>query len=426
MANTVPLTYFAPASPVAGGRIVSVPMDVSANVWTPTKDTLGRIRLGSWANLPLNEWCVVSGAALSQIASQLDAMGINRAAYDYGTSNGTITATITPWTGVGVDHEAGDVWFPRGGGHADSSMNGVWRLNLERMGGGDGWYVEHAPSNPDAPGFEWSSEYRTSGSFTTYTPYITTTYDRGDILPDGKPTSSHTYGGVWYDPIRKKVGTLRYSRWQFNTITKQFERGLWGDIGGSTVPQIYAKGHWDHLRDRAVLFSSFSSGSARWYAYDDANQSVTALASAPLSTTDPGTFATSQSGTDIWLVGGNASGEQYARFDLNTLTWVESGSISNAQTGLSYVNDGCALCYVPEWGKAIHFTSKTGGVERLRLFDTTSKTMEAWTPAGAVPPLGTGKWLHNKMFYYPRRRCVVVIDPSNGDSGYCIYVMRVG
>ena len=71
MANPVPVTYNAAASPVAGGRGVSVPMDVSANVWTPTKDTLGRIRLGSWTNLPLNEWCVVSGAALSQIASQL-------------------------------------------------------------------------------------------------------------------------------------------------------------------------------------------------------------------------------------------------------------------------------------------------------------------------------------------------------------------
>lgn len=426
MANPVPVSYSAAASPVAGGRIASVPMDVASNVWTPTKDSMGRIRLGSWANLPLNQWCVVSGAALSQIASQLDAMGIDREAYDYGTSNGKITATITPWTGVAVDHDSGDVWFPRGGGHADSSLNGVWRLNLERMGGGDGWYVEHAPSNPDAVGYEWSSEYRTSGSFTQYIPYTTTTYDLGDILPDGKPTASHTYGGVWYDPVRKKVGTLRYSRWQFNTVTKQFERGLWGDIGGSTVPQIYGQAHWDVFRNRVVLFSTFASGSARWYAYDDADQSVAVLTNPSMTGMQLATYTSTKVGSDIWLFAGGAGGERYARLELDSLTWVESGAVGNARTDLSWTQDGCAVCYVPEWGKFIHYVSESGGSERMRLFDLESKAMEAWTPTGVVPPLGTGKWLHNKMFYYPRRRCVVVIDPSNGDSGYCIYVMRVG
>ena len=419
-------TYSAASSPVAGGRIASVPNDVVANVWTPTKGADGRIRNGSWANLPLNEWCAVSGAALSQIAAQLDAAGINRTAYDYGTSNGTIMRTIDPWTGVAVDFESADVWFPRGGGHADSSLNGVWRLNLERMGGDDGWYVEHLPSNPDATGFEWSSEYKTSGNFTLYQPYTTSTYDQGDILPDGKPTSSHTYGGVWFDPIRKKVGTSRYSRWQFNTITKTWERGLWPDIGSSRTVQIYGMAHWDEVRGRVVLFSTFTTGSHQWWAYDDATQAVTVLPGVSMGTTQVATTASARVGSDIWVFRGGSAGERYARFSMDSLTWVESGDVGNALSGFSWTEDACAACYVPEWGKILHYVSKTGGAERMRLFDPVSKAMEPWSQSGLIPPLGAGKRVHNKLFYYPRRKCVVLIDPSNGDAGYCIYLMRVG
>lgn len=425
MANPTPLTYAAPSSPVAGGRIVSVPMDVSANVWTPTKDAAGRIRLGSWANLPINEWCVVSGAALSQIAAQLDAIGINRAAYDYGTSNGTIAPTITPWTGVAVDHESGDVWFPRGGGHADSSFNGVWRLNLETMGGGAGWHVEHLPSNPDAPGFEWSSEYRASGSFTTYIPYTTTTHDSGDILPDGKPTSSHTYGGVWFDPVRKKVGTSRYSRWQYNTLTKQWDRGLWTALAGPMG--IYGHAHWDKYRSRVIIISQQGLTSVR-FAYDDSDQSVTTLPAPTMTGSDPSTWSSASDGEKIWLIGATNSGERYAIFDIATLTWISSGVCGGATVSYDYTYDMCGLAHDPINNKLLHIISRQP-VSGYRVRELDLATMSFSSPSQAGYPIvqTNNRWIGNKLFYYARRKCFVLIDPAaSGDSGYCIFIKRVG
>lgn len=424
MANPVPVTYSAAASPVAGGRAVSVPMDVSANVWTPTKDSFGRIRNGSWANLPINEWCVVSGAALNQIAAQLDAMGINRAAYDYGNGNGAITSTIVPWTGVAVDHEEGDVWFPRGGGHADSSFNGVWRLNLERMGGGDGWYVEDAPSNPDAVGFEWSSAYKTSGNFTLYQPYTTTDYDDGDVLPDGKPTSSHTYGGVWFDPIRKKVGTSRYSRWQFNTITKTWERGLW--TASSDPLQLYGQAHWDKYRNRVLIWQQRGYGTAV-FAYDDANTAVSGgFSNAPLTGSDMSTWSSCSDGETIWFIGSTAGGERYAVFDIETLTWTASGACSGATVTYDYQWDMCALAHDPINNKLIHTLSRQSvSGYRVRELDLTTMTFSAPAQAGHPIVQKTNAWIGNKLFYYPRRKSFVLIHPDNGDAGYCIYIKRV-
>ena len=431
MANPVPLTYFAPASPVAGGRAVSVPMDVSANVWTPTKDTLGRIRLGSWANLPLNQWCVVSGAALSQIASQLDAMGINRAAYDYGTSNGAITATITPWTGVAVDHENSMVYFPRGGGHADSSLNGTWKLNLERMGAGDGFYVEQAPSNPDAPGYEWSADYRvpTTGSFSVYTPYTSSDgnqYDRADVLPDGKPVSLHTYNGVWHDPLRQKIGSLRNSRWQYSLATKTWQRALWKSPVNAR-PTIYGHAHWDEYIGAVRLFSSINDIGGQWWIYDDATQTSTLMSGAGMTGSSAATWATCSDGRYIYVTGSTSSGEKYSIFDMQAASWVVQGaSVTGASLVYDYSFDMCGLVYIPEWGKCIHYLSKTSvSGYRVRVFDPFTGEMSAYSPPGANIINGNSRWVGNKLFYYPRRKCVVFIDPVS-DATDCVYVMRVG
>ena len=431
MANPVPVTYNAAASPVAGGRFVSVPMDVSANVWTPTKDSLGRIRLGSWANLPLNEWCVVSGAALSQIASQLDALGVNRAAYDYGTSNGAITATITPWTGVAVDHENSMVYFPRGGGHADSSLNGTWKLNLERMGGGAGFDIEDMPSNPDAPGFEWSADYRvpTTGSFSVYTPYTSSDgnqYDRADILPDGKPVSLHTYGGVWHDPLRNKIGSLRNSRWQYSLTTKTWQRALWASPVNAR-PTIYGHAHWDSYIGAVRIFASTNDVGGQWWIYDDATQTSTLMPGAGMTGSDASTWATCGDGRYIYVTGSTATGEKYSIFDMQTATWIVQGApVTGVSLVYDYTFDMSGLVYIPEWGKCIHYLSRLSvDGHRLRTFDPATGEMTAYSPPGANVINGNSRWVGNKLFYYPRRKCVVFIDPIS-DATDCVYVMRVG
>ena len=419
--------YSADQTPVAGGRVASVPNDVVANVWTPTKDAQGRIRNGSWANLPLNEWCVVSGAALSQIADQLDSAGVNRAAYDYGTSNGAIFRTITAWTGVAVNQASGEVYFPRGGGHVDSSLNGTWKLSLERMGSGDGFDVEDFPSNPDAVGSEWSADYRvpTTGSFSVYTPYSPAdAYDIADVLPDGKPVSLHTYGGVWYDQARNRIGTNRNTLWQYSLTTKTWQRAPWASPI-SARPTIYGHAHWDERINAVRMCAAINDLSIQWWVYDAGAQTSTLMSGAGMSGSSASTWSTCSDGRYIYVIGSSSAGEVYSLFDMETASWTVQGSpVSGASLVYNYTFDMCGLVYIPGWGKCLHYLSKSSiDGHRMRVFDPATGEMTAYTPPGINIINGNSRWVGNKIFYYPRRKCVIFIDPIS-DVADCVYVMR--
>lgn len=411
MATPSPDSYScATGQGIYGGRYNSVPMDVVNNVWTPTKDGNGDILGGSWENLPLDEWCSVAGTQLQGLQDALIAAGFNPQTKSFGT-NKTVTATFTPWVGVAVDFTNGDVWNPWGGGHQDSSINGVWHISMERMGS---WDIAHMPSDPDAVGYEWPSAYRNDSDFTTFeSPSLDTP---NDILPDGMPTSRHQYNGVWYDPVRNEVCQARNRIWKFHPGSGQI-----------TSQKTYINEVMDALSTNQHLFFDEVTNNIIGYAPAssvDEDNWITLNPDTGDWTHLPNRYAGAaraicRIGRDIMLI---TDANTYGLLNMDSGVWHSTATLTDNQS-YNYVQSMQVCVYVPEWGKVIRQFTNSPLYAQWYLFDPATLTHEAYTPQGLVPPFSA--WPGNKVFYYPRRKCVVYITAPNL-SDPSIYAMRVG
>lgn len=404
---------FTAAGFVEGAEIV--PNDVVGNVWTPTKNGFGLIKAGSWANLPLNTWCRVSGSTLAQLESLLLANGFP-ISKDLG--HGGTVGSINAFSGGVLVNDA--FYMPRVGGHADSSMNGIWRLDLERMGGGTSWAIEAMPSDPDAPGYVWRTPYRTLSDVTSYSIYNYTPSDTWDVLPDGKPTSAHIYNGVWYDPSRNTINTSRMSKWSWDLTNKAWTRSRWTDAGTPFYTTINAELHYRAANDR--VYGHFSFSDIDYFSWSSAPAGGVAIsgASTPPDWNAKGGMSTARIGDTI-LAFWNQSGEKWGIYNMASNSWT-SGSITAGKT-YDYNSELMVTCYVPEWGKVIRRGTANGLNGQWWQFDVASKTNEVYSPAGFSVPHAPCPG--NKCFYYPARKCVVYITATatNVDA---VYVMRVG
>ena len=410
MAVPLPDSYSAATGQgIYGGRYNTVSMDVVNNVWTPTKDGNGDILGGSWSNLPLDEWCSVAGTELQGLRDALVAAGRNPAVIDHGTGAYEL-ATFNAWVGCATDLTNGDVWVPWGGGHADSSMNGVWHINLERMGS---WDVALAPSDPAAVGYEWSADYKASNNFTTYQPALD---DPGDILPDGMPTSRHQYNGVWYDPDRNLVCQSRRRLWAFNPTTQQVSSQLWYESAALIRPTIVHDIHYDEVAQQPIgFFPRTDLDAYYWAALDPDTGNVTAL---------PGRYAGNSRaicriGRDLMLISDN---DNYGLFDMDSRAWHSTATLTD-NPAYDYQQEMQVCVYIPEWDKVLRRFTKSGLSGAWYLFDPSTLTHSTYTPQGITMPNPT--WPGNKCFYYPARKSVIYITATAlGDSS--IHVMRVG
>lgn len=393
------------------------PSDVVSNVWTPTKGPDGRILDDSWANLPLNEWCRVSNTTPQLLQNALIAAGFNPASKDYGTAK-NVLPSFNAWVGMAFDPLTGKAYIPAGGGHADGSMNGVWSIDFERMGGSSTYGIEKMPSDPDDATYPWSAAYKalSTGTFTAYTPIVTT----ADSLPDGTPTSRHQYNGVWFDRKRRQVGMSRNAKWVYDLDTQQWTRTTWTKAGSGISPTIDHHLHCDHVKDRVVGFFRLTDNDS----YNDWSQHDLNAggALAYIGTPRPVSIASGMCVHEraLWVFA-QGSPETWSRFDLNTNGWTH-GTIGNPVT-YDYTQEMQVAVYIPEWGKVLRRFTWSTLTGTWRLFDVATKSNESYTPAGLAPPFAT--WPGNKYVYYPRRRCVLAFVP-NALASDAIYVMRVG
>lgn len=393
----------------------AVPNDVSANVWYPTKTVGGTIKAGSWANLPLNSWCKVNGSTLGQLESALTAAGFPMTK-DLG--NGKVVGSINAYSGGVLANDA--FYMPRVGGHADSSMNGIWRLDLEKMGGGTSWGIEAMPSDPDAPGFVWRTPYKTLADVTSFSIYSFTPSDTWDVLPDGKPTSAHIYNGCWYDPSRNTINTSRMSKWSWDLTNKAWTRSRWTDAGTPVYTTINGELHYRAANDR--VYGHFSFSDVDYYSWSYAPAGGVAISGAPTPTdwnAKSGT-ATARIGDTI-LALWHLSGEKWGIFNMATNSWT-SGSVTSGKT-YDYNSELMVTCYVPEWNKVIRRGTANGMAGSWWQFDLATKTNQVYAPAGFTVPFASSPG--NKCFYYPARKCVVYITATS-TSVDAVYVMRVG
>jgi hypothetical protein len=249
------------------------------------------------------------------------------------------------------------------GGHADSSLNIVDKFDVNKLV----YELVVGPSNPDAPGLEWSQAYRDTGKgragdptngvpadHGSFTPYIDgTVYDDNGIakwnrtyqLPDGRPTSSHNYAGTMF--FNGEIITVRNVRSSYNLNTGQFSVSDWSDYLGHLRPDV---NHWMFQYNGAFYgVMNRASDSYRFYKIPDPTSSVVErMPGAPSGVYFNAEHLLVQ--LDTTHICAINSTHKYAIFDTATELWGPAidmtgdlptyNSIQELQVGIS----------IPEWG----------------------------------------------------------------------------
>lgn len=260
--------------------------------WTPQKDGTGKVLASEWAGLPLKEWRQWSNTNMEAVIKPiLDAGGYN--IYRHGSAGfGGITVG---YSGAAIKPGGGEAYF-HGGGHEDGSDNTVVKLDTERgtfsiaaypsKVGVDGYTAEDdqifalarqsalvdriniIPYTRSSTGFaskihmsfstfQWvecvgPARYVTDPNevvfpnggklLNLYSQRVRVVFeDSGgeisDIMPDGRPTSRHTYSGfVWVDNTKLMLAVR--SNWWCNLNGTGWRRY---PQPGSRVPQTLNK-----------------------------------------------------------------------------------------------------------------------------------------------------------------------------------------
>jgi hypothetical protein len=208
---------------------------ITNNEWTATKDGAGVVTAASLQELPVatkedfRAHLIVGVDPVAEITSQLIANGFNPAVKGFGTA--PVQGSFTGWVGAVYDEINQILYLPWGGGHDDSSLNGIWGFNLRTLE----WFIVDMPSDPDDATYPWSQKYK-DGDAGSYSVYIDDAGVKSTVLPDGRPPSMHTYGGVVLE--NRKLYTTRNSVFSYDLDTGVYENKIWKDtLGGVLTPK---------------------------------------------------------------------------------------------------------------------------------------------------------------------------------------------
>ncbi len=383
-------------------------------VWVPEKDSDGRVLQESLHKLQLNTWYEVADTSLVPLQRKLEsAMGKRFKTLNHG--NGSIRETFSAWVSGDLGDD-GKFYIPWGGGHGNTSLNAIWSLDIEHMGGDDTWVIEQLPSDPDRPGFEWSNEYRKSKNFTNYRPALK---KPADILPDGMPTSRHQYNGVWFDTKRKTINQSRGHLWSFNTVSKETTGKVWHVKGKDRYPDIYGNLFYNEFHDTVVGHLRYKKYSRHDHIrYDPKTHKVRLQKGVPWSL-GGSTCGTRYKDNILYLGYANGSA-RWAIYDLKKES-IKNGKFKGV--AFDWKNEMPACVYIPEWDKVLRRMQQPKIQGRWFTFDPNNKTEGRYTPDGKPPPYD--RYPGKKVFYYAPWKSVIYITTPKIKSN-AVYVMRVG
>jgi len=419
-------------NPTTWSTASTAPGTLASNVWTPGRDASGFVTQASVNTLPVDTWVQVAGLSMQALRDLIESTGFLFASHDW--SNGkNVRSIFNAW--VGCVDDGRRVWYPRGGGHEDSSLNAVVALDLLKMG----WELPQPPSRPDAPGFEWAASYdippnatftnyNLSGSFTQWDDADGLYRDR---LPDDRPTSAHTYHGVWYDSTRQQIGTGRISKWTYDIAGNTWARQRW-TFNGATPETFTINQELHYHAGRDALYGypargDFDAGNFGKVVFPGSN--FVSLAGPPnfaMGNGGRGTTVRLDADRVLWLW--MNSGERWGIYNMATEAW-EAGSgglIANGQT-YDFANEMQIALYIPTWG-AQGQVIRRGTASPINgnwwLFDIATKTNQSYAPAGATIPVTS--WPGNKWRSIPGLGIAIGMDDNNATalSTPAIYVMR--
>lgn len=413
-----------------GTDVGTVPTEGNGWLWVPGRNAEGDVTQASFDALPANTVVRVHDTQLNNLVAALTELTghpFNR----FDVSGDGIRGTFDAW--VGCCHDGAQyVFFPRGGGHADNSANGIWRFNLLRMR----WEIEKAPSDPYDATFPWSSRYRKgpapdTGSYTQYIDENGVILDSDglywDRLPDDAWTSMHTYNGVWYRPTGRQIGTSRISKWVYSRDTGLLSRERWTMNGEVRVTTIYSDLHYHAGQDAVygpILVSDFDYGAFKKFAADSA---ITSNPPKPTGWAVRGVTGVRLDDDRVWW-SWQSGGERAAIFNMATETWQELGLVTDGKTvnGFASMNAGV---FVPTWGAQGQIIRRGAGDSGIAnqwwLYDLATNANLPLTLAGAPPGGGTvypgNKYLHmpalGLIFFMHEARSLATTEPV-------IHIMR--
>ena len=353
--------------------------------------------------------------------------------YDAGNSdwNGVTDA----WNGMAIDTAGSRMWL-KGGGHADSANNGIYRFDALKMK----WAVEDLPSNPA----NWSAAYRASNNSGTFTlnpesnaaaaakvssgtlqPVNDVYYD--ELPSDGKPTSRHTYSSMVFVPETNELVMLcrrlwRYSlterRWNYKRLIRDTP-AQWMD--GENMVTIH-----DEATREVLVSSAGSSGTYRATGYSLQNNQWTNWQS-PWNLY--GHIADTRVGRRVVIVQPpqrrttyNGTTGIYWDYNLDTRTVTSTGQFQlvgltqNEFSADSSFYDGAALTYIPGMNRFWLWTRMATGAAGLIEIDPTTTPWTARrapvTPGGVPTPKLN---IERKMIYLPALNAVVFCNTASED-----------
>lgn len=213
---------------------VIVPPSASETEWPPERDAQGVITNASWQSLPVatvgvpHFRKVVGSDPVGEIRAALTAAGFDYAANDFGTAD--VQGSFTGWAGFAVDAVGLVAYNPWGGGHADSSINGIWKNDISRLS----WGIEDMPSDPYDPLYPWSTDYINNPPGGSFSQYLDENGNVLPVMPDGRFPSMHTYNGVFI--TGDEIITTRNGRYAYNRVTKTYNYSTWNLEGSTEQP----------------------------------------------------------------------------------------------------------------------------------------------------------------------------------------------
>ncbi|WP_163995889.1 hypothetical protein [Pyxidicoccus caerfyrddinensis] len=251
---------------------------LEGNVWTPGRDATGLVNAASWALVPKGRWIQVSGTPLTSLDAEVKAAlpGFR----DLGS--GGIAGVINAYSGVAVDAPRAR-WWAFGGGHGDSSNNGVYRFDMAKMR----WSIEQLPDNPaNWTGVVYGNTYSYYPPAAEYSKAHPDSDVYGDEFFDpsrpaastGHPVARHTYNGLVYNPDLQEVAFGVRRMWRYSLTTHTWKRHNPFNTPGATYDGATGYGgaagwtFWDEVKHRYLFGPTENYNYSKWWSFDTDDQ----------------------------------------------------------------------------------------------------------------------------------------------------------
>lgn len=238
MAIAAPDNYSAPSGTavVRAGRAAATGSGVSGNLWTPARDTLGKVLLTALAALPLNTDLFVAGEA-AKLVSAIELPHLPTGTALSPASDGS-ASIVNAWSGAAFDYVNGRIYV-MGGGHADSckTENGVYCFDLRTMT----W----SRVKNRSPISDWQLWDKNTQSFITVNTHPLAYLGAGGAsgvanpLQSGAPGAVHNYWSVvWIPPSIMGAGNVNGGLYQGGWVRSvlNLDTGVW------SVPHWWGEG----------------------------------------------------------------------------------------------------------------------------------------------------------------------------------------